>query len=382
MCSFSPVPQMLPSNCRLCVAGTAFLEVLQQMMTAVGGASELEVATLIQHRSPDGFLPSLSSDDSQTAAITLPTLLQSRTNRQTEPSTVQDEQIPSGLQRAVSEQPHGATDMQPQGDSEAVAQPVQTNGYAKPESSSDVLRHGDAAKGDVDTLDGTLKSADSSSNTERAAKESGNIVDFLLGQREGQTGATPNSPGHACDSRLHQLPNGLVKSAGQTGPLSNGLANTTAQPDSNPLLSTVVGAQGGILLGQAMTQVNTAEAGLSTLVAKEDMGTGQEQQEAGPSNALPNLDTMQPSEQEAGISQALPDGDMQAGASQALPDQAMRALAEDEPGPSNRAQNGAAVPQQRKRKFASVSSPLVSHVCLHCLKGLTVHFHNSLALSE
>ena len=330
-------------------------------MTAAAAASELEVASLIQHRSPDGFLPSSSSDGPQTSALTLSTLLQSRADTQTDAQTgaqtdsgaAQAETRAAETQRAVSEQPQTALSDHSHGASQAASHLIPSSQRAQHASQHGIqsAQQEVQTKPDVDMQDCKTDQGRVVVATHKAAKESGSVVDFLLGQRESQTGAVTNGLAPVHDSKLQHLSNGLVRSATQARPLTNGLTAAAAQPNEASVPGVAAG-QGGMSSDQDMVQSASQQAGQSGALSNQDVGTHPEE-EAGPSGALPDQDMAQPTEAEEGPTDRLPDQDM------------TQDPAEEEAGPSSsrpRAQGPTAAPQQRKRKFDSGTDPLVSRL--------------------
>lgn len=345
------------------LAGRGYLEVLHQVMLAVATASDMEVAGLIENRSPDGLLPHPSPDsddpnDPQTSTLTLPTLLQSRTHALTEPASTHAGDTPAEGQRLNSEQPHRAVSVQPHASSGAAAQQAQHDRPAE-----HALQHVDKQEGnpesDIARQSGTsVQPRNTAGANTQPMRESGSIAELLLEQRDGQKRATPNGPDPAHDSMLSQQPNGPVRSEDQARLGTNSLNVSVHQPEASAGNSAAVGAQAGLVSDQDMPQ------------PAED--------ETGPRGALRAQDIAQPAEDEAGSSGVLPDQDMaqhatEAGPSRALPDQAMGQPAEEEAGPSSsglHAHIATVVPQQRKRKFDSGPNPLVS--CEFCAVALYV----------
>lgn len=398
----------------LCTAGTAFLGVLQQIMVAAENASELDVAMLIQYRSPDGFLPSSSSNDTDapgTAALSLTALLQSKAGRQAahseaqgQPDSVdtlraalelpQQEQPPRAgseqPQKEILEQPARASSEQPRNTSQTLAAGSQTNGYMGhgPEGTGSSAQAATKSELALQQEDGGVKAAQDPPKADKVVKATGSVVDFLLGHRGLHQGTEASSTSVAPDDTVHQLPNGLVRSADEAESSGNAQTDAKTEKEHVQSVSNAVGGQGGMLTDEDMTQTRPKEPGPHQLPSGTHSENARER--AGSINALPEQDTAQPPQHTAEAVHALEEQQMGTGPSRAGPDQAMGQALEEEAGPSSRRegagvsnqasghlveeeaepssarqkQKSALVPQQRKRKFGSVDQPLVS--CVWC----------------
>ena len=312
-------------------------------MSAVATASDMEVASLIEHRSPDGLLPHPSSDsddpnDPQTSTATLSTLLQSRTMSPAEAATTLSGQTPTEGPRDNSEELRRVDSVLPQ-----------TSGPEAQQAQRD--RPAERAEQHAAKLSGAMDGPNGSASAKApTVRESGSIADFLLGQRNGQKRAAPDGPVPAHDSALSQQPNGLVRSEDSAKLGANGLTAIMHQPEGSASNNAAVGAQGGLVSVQDMLQ-HASEQATNLIAAASNLGRSNGHEgNAQPSGALPDQDLVQPAEDEAGPSGALPDQDMVE-------------PAEEEAGPSSSAscaQIAAPAPQQRKRKFDSGPNPLVS----------------------
>lgn len=283
--------------------GPAYLGVLQQIMAAVAPAAQLEVANLLEHRSPDGFLPPASSslDDSQPSPLTIPSLLR--------PQAASQLQHADTKAQDAKQQP-GQLEIGPQ-QGVAAAQ-AQTSGPEHPlQSQLSELQTLESDRSIVDILMLPQLSGDSHAQTEQPKSgsetthaqlgngnhNSGGVQlpgsDLAVGgsnpQKGGVSGSTLAKPLHsragdnlAADNSLAQLPhtmaNGRAPSKGDAEPQSDRLVTDGLHP-AGP------SANGHLLPDQDMAQQDEEEVGPSSSALPGQQPAQAGEEEAGPSSS-------------------------------------------------------------------------------------------------
>lgn len=230
----------------LLLAGRGYLEVLHQVMLAVATASDMEVAGLIENRSPGGLLPHPTPDaddpndpnDPQTSTLTLPTLLQLRTGALTEPASTHAGDTPADGQRLNSEQPHRAVSVQLHASSGAAAQQAQLDRPAE-----HALQH-------VDKQEGNPESDIAKQYAEEVAGPSGTLPDQDMGQ----------------PAEAEARPCGALPDQDMAQPAEEEAGPSGASPDQDmPQPTREEARPSRALPDQAMTQHEEEEAGPSSL---------------------------------------------------------------------------------------------------------------------